>query len=115
MNRERVCWLQEPLCAGPAGTSGARGRARQHQPRVEAPGRHIVQRERAAVRLCDIARDAQSESRATAVAVARGLEAVEGLEHALQLLHRDARPRIAHADNELRAILDEHVGLAAEL
>src|SRR5438105_14415145 len=65
--------------------------------------------------LRDVARDGEPEPSPAAVAVARGLEAVEGLEHALELRIRNARTRIAHPDRHHRTVLELDVGARAEL
>ena len=75
-------------------------RPRQRHHGFEAAHRQISQDEGATVGLDNITRDTQSQSTATRIAVPRGLEPVERLEHAFQLILRDSRPIIAHTNHQ---------------
>src|SRR4029079_6928637 len=74
---------------------------RQYQPRFEAAALAICQRERAAVRLRNVARNTQAQARATGCAIARAFQPVEGLEDAVELSFRNPRSVVEHADREL--------------
>src|SRR2546421_417184 len=99
----------------PLGYFIANGPAPPQQLRLEPPGREVARAQRAAMGLRDVARDGEPEPSPAAVAVARGLEAVEGLEHPLELRIRNARTRIAHPDRHHRTVLELDVGARAEL
>src|SRR5205823_4373008 len=58
-----------------------------------------------AVRLDDGAADGEAQSGATDRARTVGVDAVEALEDLPELLRRDAQPLVAHADQDLTALL----------
>src|SRR6266404_3447302 len=67
----------------------------QQQRRFPPPAGEVRQGKRSVVRLRDVAGDRQPQARAAAVAVARGLEPVERLEHPFQLLRGNAGTAVA--------------------
>jgi len=68
----------------------------QHEGEHAALAHGALHGDVAAVRLGDPARDSQPQPRAATPSCARLVQAVEPLEDALQILGRNARPRIAH-------------------
>src|SRR4051794_20597205 len=95
------------LCAAIRGKKN-RSRPGQCPDGLEPAHRQILQNERAAVRLYDIARNAQAEAAATRVTVSRGFESIKRLKHPVQLLVRDAGTFIPDADYQRGAVLDNH-------
>src|SRR5919197_1483203 len=76
-----------------------RGRQRERE-RAPAPGR-AVDPQTAAVRLCDLAADRESQAAAAARAAPRAVGAEEAVEHAAERLGRDAGTRVRDRDADL--------------
>ncbi len=66
--------------------------------------RAVAERDVAAVRACDVARDGQPQAGAALILIARIVEPQERLEHLLAHVRRDARPIVVHRDAEIAVV-----------
>ena len=80
------------------------GGGRQAQRERRTLARPRVHLHRTVVVLQDVAHDGEAEPGATGLAAARLVDAVEALEHALEVACRDADAAVAHRDADLRAV-----------
>src|SRR5690349_13586182 len=82
-------------------------RLRQRQYGLEPLRRTIAQDERAAVRLRDVARDAEPETYAAGRRIARAFQPEERLEHLLERLGRYTGTFVENPKDEVFAVLDD--------
>src|SRR5919197_3505412 len=112
LNSQGVAMNASPSSAvrRPTITSTASPLRRKADDEARAAAGSVVERERAPVSGDDRPRDGEPEAGAAALAIARGLETDERLEHARALGFRDAGTRVAHGE-EPRVVLARHVEL----
>src|SRR5689334_16298062 len=90
---------------GAGGKTRASPAPRQLQHGLEAAFRSVAKFERSAVPLGNRARDRQSQTGASFAGGTRGVRAIVRLEHTVELVFRDARTLVDHANLHPRCVV----------